>query len=294
MDTYTFRFNVEKYTKEALKNLQKNQQDMNNTVNDFQQQQLRSQIRQLETNPTQNQAELAAKKQQLKDLENKQKESDQQLPLTTQITILEREIKELEGKSRTQAEEALLISKKKELEELLKKQSDSIGKENNYDKTALVIGCGVIGVLLVLMIVSEGAREKYRLVLTGFSIGETKRKSDSMEKKLLAQQDSLSYFLKNRETKEVILNRLIIPFKRPELIRKHIRKAVANRYGEGKYNVISNNCEHFATLCVAGIKFCSQVENLFNFNFKLDKKEINEETLNNDNFIAQTQIETNN
>ncbi|CAH1757575.1 792_t:CDS:2 [Entrophospora sp. SA101] len=287
MDTYTFRFNVEKYTKEALKNLQKNQQDMNNTVNDFQQQQLRSQIRQLETNPTQNQAELAAKKQQLKDLENKQKESDQQLPLTTQITILEREIKELEGKSRTQAEEALLISKKKELEELLKKQSDSIGKENNYDKTALVIGCGVIGVLLVLMIVSEGAREKYRL-------GETKRKSDSMEKKLLAQQDSLSYFLKNRETKEVILNRLIIPFKRPELIRKHIRKAVANRYGEGKYNVISNNCEHFATLCVAGIKFCSQVENLFNFNFKLDKKEINEETLNNDNFIAQTQIETNN
>ena len=105
-----------------------------------------------------------------------------------------------------------------------------------------------------------------------------------------AQQDSISEFLKSRESDEVILNRLIIPFKKPELIREHIRKAIAAKYGEGKYNVVSNNCEHFATLCVTGVKFSSQVENPFNFNFRLDKEKIKEETLSNNNFIAQIQV----
>ncbi|CAH1756452.1 3923_t:CDS:10 [Entrophospora sp. SA101] len=105
--------------------------------------QLLTEIMQLEQNATnpQNQAELAAKKQQLTELENKQKELTQSLPITTQIAILEREIKELTNKpTRTATEEALLTSKKQELAELLAKQSNS--NTNNAkpsDKTALYI-----------------------------------------------------------------------------------------------------------------------------------------------------------
>ncbi|CAJ0830456.1 7084_t:CDS:10 [Entrophospora sp. SA101] len=96
-----------------------------------------------ETNPNQNQAELESKKKKLAELENKQKQLDQQLPLTTQITILAREIKDLENKSnRTQVEEALLTSKKKELAELLRKQDGSSTSDSSKssDKTALAVG----------------------------------------------------------------------------------------------------------------------------------------------------------
>ncbi|CAH1755632.1 7369_t:CDS:2, partial [Entrophospora sp. SA101] len=63
--------------------------DMEREQNTLQQQQLQSEIMKLETNPSQNQVELAAKKQQLKNLETKQKELDKSLPLTTQITNLQ-------------------------------------------------------------------------------------------------------------------------------------------------------------------------------------------------------------
>lgn len=95
-----------------------------------QQQQLRSQIMQLETNPTNpnNKAELKAKKQQLKDLENKP--------------------------ARTQVEEMLLTSKKRQLAELLKKQNDSTnssaGSKDKNDKTVLYIGLGMGVMFLVL------------------------------------------------------------------------------------------------------------------------------------------------
>ncbi len=35
-----------------------------------------------------------------------------------------------------------------------------------------------------------------------------------------------------------------------------------SRIGEKGYNIIHNNCEHFAYECVFGIKYCSQVESL--------------------------------
>src|SRR6185437_3951583 len=93
-----------------------------------QKQQLQSEIRQLETNPTspQNQTELANKRKQLQEIVTREKNLNKSLPLNTQISLLEREIKELENKSnKTPTEQTLLDSKKKRLEELLKKQSDS-------------------------------------------------------------------------------------------------------------------------------------------------------------------------
>ncbi|CAH1765998.1 15198_t:CDS:2 [Entrophospora sp. SA101] len=143
---------------EALKNLQKNQQDINNMVDDFQQglnDYVENQKKQNATKTPAQQADLTKKKQKLTELENKQKKLDQQLPLTTQITILEREIKELENKSaRTQTEEALLTSKKKELAELLKKEDSSNASDSSKpkDKTALYVGCGVVGLFTLLLI----------------------------------------------------------------------------------------------------------------------------------------------
>src|SRR5688500_16671520 len=108
--------------------------------------QLLSQISNLESNPSKNQSELASKKQQLQELQSKEKELTKSLPLDTQITILQREIKSLESKpTKSKTEQSLLDSKKQELEELLKKQSGSNTNEHKpSDKTALIIGCGVV------------------------------------------------------------------------------------------------------------------------------------------------------
>ncbi|CAG8532520.1 2973_t:CDS:2 [Ambispora gerdemannii] len=103
--------------------------------------QLLTEITTLEQNPTPNQTELEAKKKKLRELQDQEKQLSASLPLTTQISILEREIKELENKSiRTQAEETFLTSKKKELDKLLKKQ-DSANTNNTQpsDKTVLAI-----------------------------------------------------------------------------------------------------------------------------------------------------------
>ncbi|CAI2186443.1 10001_t:CDS:10 [Funneliformis geosporum] len=132
-------------------------------------QQLQSEIMQLEQNATnpENQSELESKKKQLKDLEDKQKKIDQQLTLTIQITILQREINQLTNKpTRTATEEALLTSKKKELEELLRKRGNSNTTNNSDkgDKTALIIGCGVfcLFTLLLIFILARNHEEDLR------------------------------------------------------------------------------------------------------------------------------------
>ncbi|CAG8690309.1 14263_t:CDS:2, partial [Ambispora leptoticha] len=110
-----------------------------------------SEITQLESNPAKNQAELESKKKRLKELQDQEKQLTASLPLNTQITILQKEIKQLESKStRTKVEEVLLSEKKKELEELLKKQNNSdTNNAKPTDKTALVIGCGVVATILI-------------------------------------------------------------------------------------------------------------------------------------------------
>ena len=95
--------------------------------------------------------DLSNKQQQLKELEEQEKELTKSLPLTTQISLLEREIKVLASKStRTKVEEKILESKKKELAELLKKQGSSTGKADKGDKTVLYLGLGITGILLIL------------------------------------------------------------------------------------------------------------------------------------------------
>ena len=116
--------------------------------------QLQSENTQLEFNPTKNQAELDSKKQQLKDLETKSKELIKSLPIDTQISILQKEIQTLTNKpAKTKVEEALLDSKRKELDELLKKQSNSnTNSDKPSDRIALYIGLGITVILLVLVI----------------------------------------------------------------------------------------------------------------------------------------------
>ena len=119
-------------------------------------------ITQLETNPTTNQAELAAKKQQLQELETKEKELTKSLPLTTQISLLEKEIQTLTNKpTKTKAEERVLESKKKELEELLKKQNNTTETKPN-DKIGLYIGCGMVGIVLLLIFILTKNRKKIK------------------------------------------------------------------------------------------------------------------------------------
>ncbi|CAG8477145.1 15729_t:CDS:2 [Cetraspora pellucida] len=47
----------------------------------------------------------------------------------------------------------------------------------------------------------------------------------------------------------------------PALIQKHIDIAIKAEYGKDKYNLIRNNCEHFATMCVYGVGICKQYIN---------------------------------
>ncbi|CAI2175618.1 14552_t:CDS:2 [Funneliformis geosporum] len=117
-----------------------------------QQSQLLSEIMQLESNPTSsNIQELDSKKQQLKTLETKSKELIKLLPLDTQITILQKEIKLLESKpTKNHLEKVLLTDKKKELAELLSKKNNSTtNNAKPSDKTGLYIGLGAIGILVV-------------------------------------------------------------------------------------------------------------------------------------------------
>lgn len=129
-----------------------------NTVNkknqlQSQQSQLLAQIMQLEQNPTNNQAELEAKRKQLKELQNQEKELNKSLPLSTQISILEREIKRLEQQTtRTPAEESLLATKRKQLAELLRKQNSNANNPDQGNRTMLYIGIGTFGLFTLLLI----------------------------------------------------------------------------------------------------------------------------------------------
>lgn len=63
-----------------------------------------------------------------------------------------------------------------------------------------------------------------------------------------------------------------------ELDRKELKHRIApeetvsqarSRLGEGGYNILYNNCEHFATECVLGSRSCSQTDNVREFFKKL-------------------------
>jgi len=64
-----------------------------------------------------------------------------------------------------------------------------------------------------------------------------------------------------------------------QFIQRNINIAVATEYGLGKYNLLSSNCEHFATLCVLGDPFSEQVNKLVlrKGDGKLGRREIQKE-----------------
>ena len=68
------------------------------------------------------------------------------------IMKLQSDITNLENKpNKTKEEQALLEEKKKELEELLRRKNNSnISNSKPSDKTGLYIGCGVVGIVLIL------------------------------------------------------------------------------------------------------------------------------------------------
>jgi hypothetical protein len=66
------------------------------------------------------------------------------------------------------------------------------------------------------------------------------------------------FFLRDKD--KVTRYHSLVPFKKPKLIFEHIEKALKANFGEGKYGMIVNNCEHFAWLCTSGINFSEQWE----------------------------------
>jgi len=71
-----------------------------------------------------------------------------------------------------------------------------------------------------------------------------------------AREDTWKNFL-DGETKIKVYHPFI-PFKRPELIKEHFKTAVKVEYGKGKYHLLKDNCEHFATMCVYGLGMSKQ------------------------------------
>jgi hypothetical protein len=116
--------------------------------------QLNSQITFLESNSIKTsaqQVELESKRKRLQELQDQEKTLFKSLPIDTQISILRKEIKELSNKSsKTKAEQALLESKKKELDRLLaEKNKSNTMRPKPSDKTTLIICLGIVTIFLI-------------------------------------------------------------------------------------------------------------------------------------------------
>lgn len=82
-------------------------------------------------------------------------------------------------------------------------------------------------------------------------------------KRLLgARVDNWKDFLHSTNELRLIRYHPVIPFQRPEKIKENITKAVLAEYGAEEYSFLSNNCEHFATMCVCGIPFSTQADKI--------------------------------
>lgn len=84
----------------------------------------------------------------------------------------------------------------------------------------------------------------------------SKEKNENSPRDFRARIDTWKNFL--RGSQEIEIHHPFIPFKRPELIQKHIDIAVKSKYGWGKYHLLKDNCEHFATMCVYGLGISQQ------------------------------------
>jgi len=123
---------------------------------------------------------------------------------------------------------------------------------------------------------------KFAKVGGGLNPSNPSDASDASENKasLGARNDHWSDFLHHGTRQKIIRYRSFIPFQRPEKIRKNISIAILAKYGieeEYAYDFFKNNCEHFATLCVYGVPFSTQVDRVKPFCDKINlSKEIKE------------------
>ncbi|RIA80673.1 hypothetical protein C1645_866376 [Glomus cerebriforme] len=133
-----------------------------------QQQQLQSDIANLEQNSSktpQQQADLDQKKQKLKDLEDKlnelETEKDNSTDLDTQIAKLQSEIRALEKKpNRTTEEEKLLTDKRKKLAELLAKKNKKENSQSPKKPIILYVSLTVGGIILLVILATIIFRRK--------------------------------------------------------------------------------------------------------------------------------------
>ncbi|CAG8683731.1 7044_t:CDS:2, partial [Ambispora gerdemannii] len=68
----------------------------------------------------------------------------------------------------------------------------------------------------------------------------------------------VAIYLGNKKVAHIPDPKSSVKIDKPELIKKHIDIAVKAGYGKDECNVLENNCEHFATMCVYGLGICHQ------------------------------------
>lgn len=73
----------------------------------------------------------------------------------------------------------------------------------------------------------------------------------------MAQKETLNNFFLN-ETGNIVVCRSVVPFKEKEQIIQHIARSIVGEFGKGEYDLIGNNCEHFANALVFGMNFSLQ------------------------------------
>ncbi|CAJ0908548.1 13450_t:CDS:2 [Entrophospora sp. SA101] len=122
--------------------------------------------------------------------ENKQKQLDQQLPLTTQITNLQAEMKD----------------KKKELDRLLAEKDSSNTTNKPSDKIVLYIVSGVIGVVLIFEI--KEVEIEFEEINKVINSAEQKEQNSKIYRKVVIQQREIKQPIlpKSKEKEVKIIN----------------------------------------------------------------------------------------
>ena len=77
-------------------------------------------------------------------------------------------------------------------------------------------------------------------------------------------ETSLEEFLKDGTLEVRVYTEEELKKKRPP---KEIIECAKSHLGEGNYDIVSNNCEHFSNLCTFGAKESNQVEAVLSFLF---------------------------
>jgi hypothetical protein len=72
------------------------------------------------------------------------------------------------------------------------------------------------------------------------------------------KKDVLKNFFDGKTKEFITIIRPVIEFRSKSEIRNDISRAIVGSYGEGKYDMFSNNCEHFVNLVIFGIRYSGE------------------------------------